>query len=216
MALKTLHETWLRESTRVVLGEKQQQSFTVLLDCLMDTQGKMNVTAVKTADGVVLRHFADSLSLCDIPALQEAKTVADIGCGGGIPGLAIKIALPHMQITMIDSTEKKLRFVSRCAAQMGLQGVKVAAGRAEELSAPSQRMREAFDVVIARAVASLDMLDELCLPFVKKGGVFLAMKGPKVFDEVKSAQSGIAKLGGKYGKLCLSNKCFLRRKRLKK
>ncbi|HBE14163.1 MAG TPA: hypothetical protein DCY74_08335, partial [Clostridiales bacterium] len=68
MALKTLHETWLRESTRVVLGEKQQQSFTVLLDCLMDTQGKMNVTAVKTADGVVLRHFADSLSLCDIPA----------------------------------------------------------------------------------------------------------------------------------------------------
>ncbi len=195
--MKPLHKQWLRDASPIPLDEKQIESFSLLLDCLTDTAGHLNVTAVKSEDGVVLRHFADSLSLCALPALQNAKSVADIGCGGGFPGLALKIALPHLKISMVDSTEKKLRFVASCAEKMGLSGVKTIADRAEVLSALGEPMREKFDVVTARAVASLDILDELCLPFVRVGGVFLAMKGPKAEEEVAAAQKGIALLGGR-------------------
>ena len=195
--MEALHRTWLTESSPLPLDEEKLYAFSVLLDALCDTAGKMNVTALKSRDAIVLRHFADSLSLCAIPELKKANSVADIGCGGGFPGLAIKIALPHLDMTMIDSTEKKLRFVSDTAAKMGLKRVRTVADRAEALSALGKPMRESFDVVTARAVASLDILSELCLPFVKKGGVFLAMKGPRAAEEVEAAKNGIRELGGK-------------------
>lgn len=195
--MEAIHKTWLSESCPFPLEEGQYHAFSVLLDALCDTAGKMNVTAVKSREAIVLRHFADSLSLCAMQELQNATTVADIGCGGGFPGLVLKIALPHLDMTMIDSTEKKLRFVSDCAAKMGLKRVRTVADRAEALAAAGKPMRESFDAVTARAVASLDILSELCLPFVKRGGVFLAMKGPRAADEVLAAENGIRALGGR-------------------
>ena len=194
--MKPIHEQWLKDGSPIPLDEKQLDRFSILLNCLTDTAGHMNVTALKSTDAMVLRHFVDSLSLCALPVLRSAETIADIGCGGGFPGLALKIALPQLKISMVDSTEKKLRFVSECAEKIGLSGVKTVAERAEALAFSGQPMRESFDVVTARAVASLHILDELCLPFVRKGGFFLAMKGPKVYEEVAQAENGIKQLGG--------------------
>lgn len=178
--------------------EKKTERFNALFDLLSETNARMNLTAVTGALGVTLKHFADSLSLLQLPELCEALdkgSVCDLGCGGGYPGLPLAIAFPETNLVMIDSTEKKLRSVAEHAQHLGLFCVRTVCGRGEELALPGSVYREAFDLVVSRAVAPLPILVELCLPFVRPGGIFVAMKGARSEEETDASRRGAGQLG---------------------
>ena len=156
---------------------------------------KYNLTALSTPGDVILRHFADCAAL--IPHLPETGKALDVGCGAGFPSLVLAILCPDLSVTALDATEKKVRFVAGCAAEFGITNLQTRLGRAETLAAPSSPYREAFDCVTARAVARLQVLSELCLPFVSVGGTFLAMKGPLAERESEEAKRAIPMLGGR-------------------
>jgi len=168
--------------------------FEHLTELMLETNRTMNVTALTTLEKIIPLHYADCLKIaCCIP---QGATVADIGCGGGFPTLPLAIVRPDLTIVGIDSTDKKVRYVQRTAEALGLSNVHTVAARAEEL-AQDAAYRESFDVVISRAVARLNVLDELCLPLVKVGGQFTAMKGAAGEIELEEASHGISRLGGK-------------------
>ena len=154
-----------------------------------------NLTAIKDLDGIVVRHFADSLAL--LPLLPPGPvTLIDVGTGGGFPGLALKIARPELQVTLLDATRKKLTFLEGLAGELGLPVATVHA-RAEELSRGAA-YTGAYDVATARAVAPLPELCALCLPFVKRGGRFFAMKGSHWADELAAARDVLAQFNARW------------------
>ncbi len=160
---------------------------------LAEKNAVMNLTAITDPGEMARLHFADCLALLTLAEL-EGKRVIDVGCGAGFPGIPLKIGAPTMELTLLDSTAKKLAWISEeLLPALGLQA-QCLAGRAEELI---QGRRECYDVAVSRAVARLPMLCELCLPFVKVGGVFLAMKGAAADDEAQEAEAAIRLLGGK-------------------
>ena len=167
------------------------QRFAQLTDRLVDFNAKVNLTAITDPAEIIVRHYADCLAACD--AFPQGKKVLDVGCGGGFPSLPLAIARPDLTITGLDSTAKKLVFVGETAKEMGLS-LSTVAGRAEELA--HGNMRESFDVVTARAVAALNVLVEWCLPFLKVGGVMIALKGSGGKEELAAAKKAIATLGG--------------------
>ncbi len=162
---------------------------------------KVNITSITDEVGIATKHFADSLSVLRLNELKKENIrLADIGCGGGFPGLPIKMARDDIDVVMLDSTEKKIRYVESTTKLLGLEKIKCIAGRAEDVSAKGQPMREYFDVVTSRAVARLSVLSEICLPFVKVGGYFISMKAAAADEELREAKNGFAKLGGKLEK----------------
>lgn len=165
-------------------------AFATLLTELLRVNEGMNLTAITDPEDVVIRHFIDSLTIVD--EIPENATVIDVGCGGGFPTLPLAIARPDLTITALDSTAKKLTFVDEVAKKLSLN-VTTLAKRAEEIP----ECREKFDVAISRAVARMHLLIELCLPQVKVGGIFVAMKAQSGKEELTEALGGIAKLGGK-------------------
>ena len=182
----------------VFWDELKKERFSALYDLLLDTNQRMNVTALTDPASVTVKHFADSLSLLSIPALGDALrngSVCDLGCGGGFPGLPLAIAFPEAKLTMIDSTEKKIRAVAENAANLDVCGGQAISGRGEDLSKPGFPLREAFEAVVSRAVAPLPLLIELCLPFVKPCGVFIAMKGAHGREEMEESRRGAGQLG---------------------
>ena len=169
-------------------GEKGEK-FAVLFDELIAFNNVTNLTAITECEEVALRHFADSLTASD--KIPVGATVIDVGCGGGFPTLPLAIARPDLAITALDSTAKKLVFVENMARKLSLN-VKTLAARAEEIP----ECRESFDIATSRAVARMNLLTELCLPLVKVGGKFVAMKGASGKEELAEAEGGITKLGG--------------------
>ncbi len=167
--------------------------FAELTRRLLAFDAHTNLTAVREMSDILSKHYADSLRVAAF--VPHGARVLDVGCGGGFPCLPLAVVRPDLTITALDSTAKKLVFVEETAREMGL-AVKTIVGRAEELAAAEMPMRESFDVVTARAVAALPVLAELCLPFVRVGGTFLAMKGARGEEELAAAASSIAKLGG--------------------
>ena len=165
--------------------------FEELAERLVAFNEKVNLTAITDTEGIVLRHFADCLSAAH--TYPEGARVLDVGCGGGFPCLPLALARPDLNIVGLDSTAKKLVFVEQCAKEMHLS-LSTVAGRAEELG--QGKMRESFDVVTARAVAALNVLVEWCLPFLKVGGVMIALKGSGGKEELAAAKNAIATLGG--------------------
>ncbi len=168
-------------------------AFAVLLAELLRVNASMNLTAITDERSVIIRHFIDSLTVAD--DIPEGASVIDVGCGGGFPTLPLAIARPDLTITALDSTAKKLTFVDRMAQMLALN-VKTLPKRAEEIP----ECREKYDVCVSRAVARLHLLTELCLPQVKVGGKFIAMKAQNGEEELKEALGGIEKLGGKIAK----------------
>ncbi|MEA4833012.1 MAG: 16S rRNA (guanine(527)-N(7))-methyltransferase RsmG [Oscillospiraceae bacterium] len=187
----------LRALSPVELNDDMMRSFSALYDRVKEVNGEINITAIDGMCPVVLRHFADSLSLLSVKDFCQSKApvVCDIGCGGGFPGLPIKIAKPDMWLSMIDSTEKKLKSVETTAQIIGINDISFFPRRAEEIGKASQ-FREKYDFAVARAVAGLNVLSELCLPFVKQSGYFLAMKGARADEEIAVSQKAIKMLGG--------------------
>ena len=151
-----------------------------------------NLTAIKEDEEVILKHFIDSL-LISHKLPTGAKTV-DVGCGAGFPSLPLAIYRPDISLMGIDSTTKKINYVNNTAKALNLTNIEAISARAEDLA--HKKHRESFDVATARAVASLPVLTELCLPFVKVGGLFIAMKSLSAAEELASARSAIEKCGG--------------------
>lgn len=179
--------------------EKMLEKFEWLSKHIAEENKKVNITSITDEVGIATKHFADSVSVLRFDALKKENIkVADIGCGGGFPGLPIKIMRPDIDITMLDSTEKKIRYVDSTAKLLCLERINCIAGRAEDVSAKGKPLREAFDVVTSRAVARLSVLSEICLPFVKIGGYFVSMKAAAADEELLEAKNGFAKLGGKF------------------
>lgn len=159
---------------------------------LLETNQVMNLTAITDPTDVAALHFLDSAALLTLTDLK-GKTVADVGTGAGFPGLPLKIAEPSIHLTLLDAQGKRVRFLETVCAQLGLDGVACVHGRAEEFAADR---RESFDIVTSRAVAALPVLCELCLPLVKVGGCFLAMKSVDSDAELDSAKHALDLLGG--------------------
>ncbi len=169
--------------------------YRIYFEYLEEINKLMNLTAISGEEDVARLHFLDSaalLTLADFPG----KKVIDVGSGAGFPGLVLKIACPELQLTLLDSLDKRVKFLRDLCRKLGFEDVKCVHMRAEE--APAE-YRQSYDIAVSRAVARLNMLSELCLPFVKKGGVFIAMKGPGCGEELQQAAKGIRLLGGSAG-----------------
>ena len=166
--------------------------FEKLTEIMVSTNQVMNITALTTLEKIIPLHYADCVMIEKHIPLNA--TVLDVGCGGGFPILPLAIVRPDLKITGLDSTDKKIRYVQNTADELGLS-VQTLSGRAEEMAKLSD-YRNRFDVVVSRAVARLNILDELCMPFVRVGGSFIAMKGCAGRDEVAEAEIGISKLCG--------------------
>lgn len=142
------------------------------------------------------KHFVDSLSLAKVYDLRQKCSIIDVGTGAGFPGLAIKIAFPGLKVTLLDSLNKRIQFLDAVIEELGLEGVGTVHGRAEDFAKPG-KLRESFDLCVSRAVANLSTLSEYCLPFVKKGGLFVAYKSEKAASEIEEAGKAISLLGGR-------------------
>ena len=181
------------EQLHLEADEKAVERYRIYHDYLEEINKVMNLTAISGEEDVARLHFLDCAALLTLWDFK-GKKVLDVGSGAGFPGMALKIACPDMELTLLDSLDKRVKFLSNLSEKLGFEDVKCVHMRAEE--APAD-YRQGFDIVTSRAVARLNLLCELCLPFVKKGGVFIAMKGPDCETEVQEAKKAIGILGGK-------------------
>lgn len=177
------------------LNERAIPRFEEYRRLVLEWNEKINLTSITEPDEFVVKHFCDSVSLLGYVDFPLGASVIDIGTGAGFPAIPLMIARPDLNVTMLDSLNKRLTFISEQVLPALDISAEVVHGRAEELSKNSQ-YRERFDAAVSRAVANLSALSEYCLPFVKVGGVFAAMKGPDCGDEIQSAMNAIEVLGG--------------------
>lgn len=182
-------------SLGVELNDEALEKFDMLAELLIEQNKTMNLTAITDPDEVVIKHFADSVSLFSVINPENGAKILDLGTGAGFPGIPLLITRPDINLTMVDSTAKKLRYVADTVEKLGLEAETLHA-RAEE-AGKSPDYREQYDIVCSRAVAALNVLSEYCLPFVKVGGVFVAMKSAKAEEEIADAKKAIGILGGK-------------------
>jgi len=185
-------DIFLKNKLNDYVNQEMSQKFSELSRLLVEENKKYNLTAIKEERQILPLHFADCLIGSYL--FKKAARVIDVGCGAGFPTLPLAIVRPDLDITAVDSTEKKLEFIKTVCEKLGLKNVKTLHGRAEELAVTE--LRESFDVACARAVARLNILSELCLPFVKLGGLFVALKGAIGREEYTEAAGGIRELGG--------------------
>ena len=174
------------------LDARMLERYRLYAETLVETNKVMNLTAITEEDEIARLHFLDSAALLSLVPF-EGKRVIDVGTGAGFPGLALKVARPELSLVLLDSLDKRIGFLRETCSALGFDDVACIHTRAEEIPAG---YREAFDIAVSRAVARLDLLCELCLPYVKKGGLFLAMKSRDHADELKEAGRAISLLGG--------------------
>ena len=177
------------------LSDKQVEQFMRYKELLQEWNEKMNLTAITEDREVMTKHFLDCMSINKALEMKNQKTVIDIGTGAGFPGLVIKIAFPHLQVTLVDALKKRLNFLEVVIEELGLEGIKCIHSRAEDLG-KNKVYREGFDICASRAVANLAVLSEYTLPFVKIDGYLIALKGQKLDEELEQGQKAIQILGG--------------------
>lgn len=180
----------------ITLTEKQISQFLVYYEMLTEWNQSVNLTAITEYQDVMKKHFIDSLSLVKVYDVKSRSSVIDVGTGAGFPGLALKIAFPEMELTLLDSLNKRIHFLNAVIERLKLFGIKTLHGRAEDY-ARQDTYREQFDMCVSRAVANLSTLSEYCLPFVKKDGLFISYKSEKIGEEWKAAEKAISLLGGR-------------------
>ncbi len=181
----------------LTLSDEQLQQFTRYYELLIEWNEKMNLTAITEEHEVAVKHMVDSLTAYDESLFQDGTSVIDVGTGAGFPGLPLKIFCPGIKLTLMDSLNKRVKFLQTVVLELGLQNVECVHARAEE-GARNKKYREQFDLAVSRAVARLPILCEYCLPFVKRGGHFLALKGRAFAEEVKEAEKAIKVMGGSH------------------
>ena len=195
--IKNLLQNYIKDY-KITLTENQYEQFQKYFELLAEWNEKMNLTAITDEIGVALKHFADSLSLLNFVDIPQNSSLADVGTGAGFPGVVLKIARPDIKLTLIDSLNKRLVFLGEVCAQLGIEA-ELIHSRAED-GARDEKLRESFDFAVSRAVARMNVLSEYCLPYVKVGGAFCAMKGAQANEEFKESLNAINTLGGKLEK----------------
>lgn len=186
----------LLSEKHIELSDHSFEQFEHYYKLLIEWNEKMNLTAITDREEVFVKHFYDSLSPSFYMNMGNIRNLADIGSGAGFPSLPLKIVYPHIQVTIIDSLNKRITFLKQVASALGLDGVSFIHGRAEDYGHQKDH-RESYDMVTARAVARLNVLSEFCLPFVRLNGFFVAMKGAKSEEELYEAKKAIHVLGGR-------------------
>ena len=182
------------DKINIELSDEQFEKFLLYEKELLDWNEKINLTTITEDEDVWIKHFIDSCTIAEY--IEEDCRIIDVGTGAGFPGVPVKIIKPSTKLTLLDSLNKRINFLKDVCEKIKLEDVDCLHGRAEEL-ARDEKYREKYDIATARAVANLATLAEYCLPFVKKGGLFICMKSGNVDGEIKNAQKAIKTLGGK-------------------
>lgn len=183
------------QNYKIELDDAKLIQFEKYFNLLVEWNQKINLTAITDVNGVAIKHFADSLTFFNHVDVPVGASIVDVGTGAGFPGVVLKIARPDINLTLLDSLNKRLNFLSVVLQDLGLEA-NLVHSRAED-GAKNPKLKEKFDFAVSRAVARLNVLSEYCLPYVKVGGKFVALKGPDAEEEIISAKSAIAQLGGK-------------------
>lgn len=184
------------EQINVTLSERQKEQFNRFYEMLIEKNKVMNLTAITEYDEVILKHFVDSLAINLYFDMNRPLKVMDMGTGAGFPGIPLKIAFEQLDITLLDSLNKRIKFIQEVADANGLEKINPIHGRAEDI-ARNKEYREKFDICVSRAVANLTSLSEYCLPFVKTGGYFISYKAGNMEEEINDSKAAIKLLGGK-------------------
>lgn len=179
-------------SLQLPYTDEMLSRFKMYYELLSEGNAVMNLTAITGEEDTARLHFLDCVALCSLYDFS-GSSVIDVGTGAGFPGLPLKISVPDISLTLLDSHNKKMTFLNNTCRNLGLDDVQCICARAEDISSD---IGESFDISVSRAVARLNILCELCLPFVHVGGVFIAMKGPDCLEELSEAKKAISILGG--------------------
>lgn len=183
-------------SIGITLDEKQKQQFYDFYETLVEWNKVMNLTGITEYEEVNEKHFVDSLSITKAIDLEKVESVIDVGTGAGFPGIPLKIAFPHLKVVLLDSLNKRIKFLDTVIEKLNLENIRTIHGRAEDYAKQSE-YREQFDLCVSRAVANLSTLSEYCLPYVKVGGIFTPYKSGEIDEEVTVSKKAIHILGGK-------------------
>ena len=194
MELKDILKDGSKELNVEITGHQVDQLIKYK-DILLEWNQKMNLTAIEEEKEVMIKHFLDSLSCIQTKYLKTEGRMIDVGTGAGFPGVPLKIALPNIELTLLDSLKKRIGFLEEVCRETNLINVEFLHGRAEDFG-QNKAHREKYDYAVSRAVAALNVLVEYCLPFVKVGGYFICQKGPGLIEELPEAKNAIKILGG--------------------
>ncbi|WLR50858.1 16S rRNA (guanine(527)-N(7))-methyltransferase RsmG [Bacillus tianshenii] len=188
------------EQKGITLNETQLSQFDTYFKVLVEWNEKMNLTAITEKEEVYLKHFYDSLTASFYYDFSKPLSICDVGAGAGFPSIPLKICFPHIKLTIVDSLKKRITFLNHLAEALQLEDLALYHDRAETFG-KKKEIRESYDMVLSRAVARTSVLSELCLPLVKKGGVFIAMKGANFAEELEDGRTAIKVLGGEIEQL---------------
>ena len=184
----------------VTLTDKQIEQFEKYYELLVEWNKVMNLTGITEFDEVMQKHFVDSVAAAKYAEMEKVNRLIDVGTGAGFPGIPLKIVYPHIQVTLLDSLNKRIKFLEEVVDNLGLTGIETVHGRAED-AAKKAEYREQFDLSVSRAVANLASLTEYCLSFVKVGGKFVSYKSVSVDEEITQSKKAVYVLGGEIGKV---------------
>ena len=183
------------EKFNIELNDTQLEQFDTFYRLVVEWNNKVNLTAITDPSDFAVKHVIDSISIWNDDKFANVKTIIDVGTGAGFPGVPLKIYRPHLKVTLLDSLAKRINFLKTAVEVCHLEDIELIHGRAED-AAHNPELRETFDLAVSRAVAKLNILAEYCVPFVKVGGYFAALKGSNIKEELQDAKSAVKVLGG--------------------
>jgi 16S rRNA (guanine527-N7)-methyltransferase len=189
------------EDVGLELSKEQYEQFIIYMKLLQEWNEKINLTAIVEDEEIIKKHFIDSMKAFKRDEFIKANTLIDVGTGAGFPGLPIAIMNSQLNVTLLDSLNKRINFLNTVISELGLTNTTTIHSRAED-GARNKDLREKFDIATSRAVANMSVLSEFCLPYVKVGGNFIALKGPAVDQEIKESMNAIKLLGGEFVDIC--------------